>query len=441
MSHHRFARVSLIVAALGLNLAPVLLGSGAQAQSKAAPAAEAAKPETVRAEMFKLLDPTAFKTMMDAKQYPELMEKLKQADAFADKTPYEIYVINRMRIALGSASGDQKMTMTALESVINSGRLNTVEQRDFTNALASYYYNGKDYANAIVWYKRLLKDGGDPATVRNLMVRAYFLSGDMATAKQELQIGFAAAEKTGAIPTEDDLRLYTTAASKTKDNAAILAGMEKLVAYYPTDDFWSDLMNRLRNKQGYNQHLDLDTWRLQMTAEKVLAAEEYTELAELALLAGYPTEAKKAIDAGFAANVLGTGSNAAKHKKLRDQATKKSADDQKTIAGDEAAANKAKDGTGLVNLGYAYVTMDQFDKGIDLIQKGLAKGGLKRLEEAKLHLGVAHAKAGHKDEAIKALQAVSGNDGITDLAHYWVLYLNRPAPKAAATPAPAAVAK
>ncbi|MDZ4279118.1 MAG: ABC transporter substrate-binding protein, partial [Dehalococcoidia bacterium] len=45
------------------------------------------------------------------------------------------------------------------------------------------------------------------------------------------------------------------------------------------------------------------------------------------------------------------------------------ADDAKSIASGEASAMKSKDGTGLINLGYAFVTMDQFDKGLDLIQK------------------------------------------------------------------------
>src|SRR5947209_8258504 len=140
----------------------------------------------------------------------------------------------------------------------------------------------------------------------------------------------------------------------------------------------------MQTKPGYNSAHDIDVLRLQMAAQKTLAPEEYAELAELALAAGFPTEAKKALDAGFAAGELGTGSNAAKAKQLRDRANKGAADDAKNIASGEAGATKAKDGAALVNLGYAYVTMDQFDKGLALMEQGIAKGVAKRPDDYKL---------------------------------------------------------
>ncbi len=164
-------------------------------------------------------------------------------------------------------------------------------------------------------------------------------------------------------------------------------------------------------------------------------AEVAEELVELALKSNLPGEAKKVIDAGYAAGVLGTGSNAALHKKQRDQAVKSAADDVKNATANEAAANKSKDGTGLVNLGFAFVTTDQFDKGIELMQKGIAKGGLKRPAEARLQLAEAYAMAGRKDEAIKAFEGVTEKDGSGDLARYWIMWLNRPGQTAAAAPA------
>jgi tetratricopeptide (TPR) repeat protein len=158
-----------------------------------------------------------------------------------------------------------------------------------------------------------------------------------------------------------------------------------------------------------------------------MAAEEYQDMAELSLLAGQPIEAKQVLDNGFANGSLGTGTHAAKHKQLRAQADKQAADDTKNIGSGEASARKSKNGTGLINLGYAYVTLGQFDKGIALIQEGIAKGGLQNAEDAKLRLGYSYAMAGQKEEAIKTLETVTGNDGRGDLARYWILWVNRPA--------------
>jgi hypothetical protein len=431
MSQLRLARLSLIVAAIGLNAAPALLSSAhAQAKPAAAPAADAAKADTVRPELFKLLDPAMLKPLMAEKKYAEVQDKVNQADAFADKTPYENYVLDRTKLALGSSTGNDAMAMKALESVIGSGQLASADQAEFIQALGGYYYNAKNYPKAIEWMTRYQKESPTPLKVRNSLVRAHYLSGDYASARTGLLALVAEAEKAGTPVGLEDLRLLTSSAAKLKDTPTYVAAMEKLVAHYPSDDFWTDLLNRMRGKPTYNERLQLDAYRLENMAVKAMAPEEYSEMAELALLAGLPTEAKKALDAGFAAGALGTGSNAAKHKQLRDKANKSAADDTRNIASGEAAAAKSKDGLALVNLGYAYVTMDQFDKGIELMEKGVAKGGMKRPDEARLHLGVAYAKAGRKADALKTFETIKGDDGLTDLAKYWTLWLNRPAERA-----------
>ncbi len=262
--------------------------------------------------------------------------------------------------------------------------------------------------------------------MRPYIIRSYYFSNDLAKAKEELLIDLHANQKAGKQPAIEELQLLANTGAKTKDKATYLLALEQLVKFYPSDDYWTDLLNRTQGKEGYSTRFQLDVFRLEFAAVKAMAPEEYTEMAELALLAGLPTEAKKVMDAGFAAGVLGTGANGPKHKKVREQAAKGAADDVKNIASGEASAAKAKDGTGLVNLGYAYVTMEQFDKGLELIQKGIAKGGLKRPEDAKLRLGYSYAMAGRKDDAVATLSAVQGNDGLGDLARYWLLWLNRP---------------
>jgi hypothetical protein len=431
MSQFRLARLTLLLAAIGLNLAPAMSGLSL-AQAADAPAAPAPKADAVRQDMFKLLNPSEMQVLMDAKNYTEVQSRIDRADALPEKSAYETFVLNRLRIALASATNNSAMAITALDAVIESGRLTKAEQGDFIQALANYHYNAKDYPKAIVWFTRYQKETGDLAKVRPYIIRAYYFGNDLERAKQELLADLKASQQAGTAPALDAMQLLANTGAKTKDKATYLVALEQLVKYYPSDDYWTDLLSRTQGKDGYSARFQLDVLRLEFAAVKAMAPDEYAEMAELALLAAFPAEAKKVLDAGFAAGVLGSGPNGAKHKKLRDQAAKGTADDQKNIGAGEAAAAKAKDGTGMVNLGYAYVTMEQFDKGIDLIQKGIAKGGLKRPEDAKLRLGYSYAMAGRKDDAIKTLATVQGNDGLGDLARYWTLWLNRPAAASAA---------
>jgi hypothetical protein len=446
MSQFRFARLFMMLAAVGLNVAsttahaqkapmPAAATSGQSAPTPATGAAAMPPADSVRPELFKLLDPTAIKPLMEAKNYTEVQSRITQADAVPNRTPYEEYVLNRMKLSLASATSNDQQAMAALEAIITSERLKGAEQAEFINALANYYYNGKNYPKAIEWFKRYQKDSPTPEKVRPSLVRAYYLSNDFAATKTELLPIIAASEAAGKAPSQEDLRLLASAAIKMKDDATYLLALEKLAAFYPTDEILADLLNRgVSRKAGFDPQTNMiNVYRLEATAVKTMGADEYVDLAELSLAAGFPTEAKKAMDAGFAANVLGTGANAAKHKALRDKATKGAADDAKNIAAGEASAAKAKTGAGLVNLGWAYATMDQYDKGIGLIQQGIAKGGLKAPEEAKLRLGMAQARGGKKADAIATFQTIKGGAGAGDLAKYWILVLNAPASTGSAT--------
>ena len=427
MSQFRFARLALMLAAIGLNAAPALMHS-ASAQNKDAPAA-AAPADAVRPELFKLLDPAQIKPLMDAKNYAEVKNRVTQAEAVANRTPYETYVLNRMKLSLATATNDEQGMTSALEAILASGKLPATEQPNFMQALAGSYYNAKNYPKALEWYQRFQKDFPAQADAVNPpLLRSYYLSGDYATSLKMLRPMIDAADKAGKAPASDELRMYASSANKVKDDAAYLYGLEKLAAYYPTDDYWADVISRgVMRRPGFNQEVYItDVLRLQFAAEQKLSPEAYADLAELALKDGFPTEAKKVVDAGYAAGVLGTGSNAASHRQLRDRATKGAADDAKNIASGEASATKSKNGAGLVNLGWAYVTMDQFDKGIGFIEQGIAKGGLKQPDEAKLRLGMAYARAGKKDQAIKTFETVKGGSGAADIAKYWILLVNHP---------------
>ena len=428
MSQFRFARLALMLAAIGLNAAPALTHSALAQNKDAAQAAAQPKPDSVRPELFKLLDPAQIKPLMDAKNYGEVQNRITQAEAFPDKTPYEVYVLNRMKLSLGTSTNNDQMATSALEAILASGKLPDADKNNFSQALATYYYNAKNYPKAIELYKRIQANGGGTDAINSALIRSYYLSGDYATALKAQEPVLEAQEKAGKTPSQEDLRLYASAANKIKDDAAYLRGLEKLAAFYPNDDFWSDLISRgIVRKPGFSDANITNVLRLQFATVKQMSPEGYTELAELALKDGFPTEAKKVVDAGFAAGALGTGSSAAQHRQLRDRATKGAADDAKNIAAGEASAAKSKNGAGLVNLGWAYVTMDQFDKGIGFIEQGIAKGGLKSPDEAKLRLGMAYARAGQKDKAIQTFQTVKAGGGLSDTAKYWILALNHPA--------------
>jgi hypothetical protein len=257
------------------------------------------------------------------------------------------------------------------------------------------------------------------------MIQTQYLSGDLAGVSKELVADIQAAERSGAMPSEDRINMLMNAAIKQRDVGSETFALERLVMYYPKKEYWVTLLSRLQSKPGFSDRLALDTYRLSLATGSMTAGADFSKMAQLALQAGSGAEAVQVVDKGFAAGALGTGAEADRSRRLRDLITKRVAEAKKTAAADEQTALAAKDGNDLVTIGLNQVFEGQKARGVQLMQQGIAKGGLKRPEDAKLHLAIAQLMAGETAKAQATLKTVSGADGTSDLARLWSLYARR----------------
>ncbi len=432
MPQYRFARLTILLAALSLPLgvtyaadyksgAPDVKLDTSNFKSGKADAKKVEEKESAREVIVKSLN--AIAELVNAKKFPEAQAELAKAEATKDLTPYESYFIERSRAAIASASGNDELLSRSLEALINSGRLDATESRSFLKTLAGNSYNKKNYAKSIAWIQQLYKTGYRDEETQNVLVHAYFFNNEDANVIKELRSDLAALEKAGKVPDEDQINLYRNSAVKLKDLPTYTDALEKLVTYYPKPEHWNDLLGRLESSRTVAERLTLDLYRLRLVSVQSLSEADTKEMAELAVLAVLPGEAKKILEAGYKSGALGVGNNAADHKKLLEKVSKSAADDLKGIAQGELAASKLKEGNGLINVGFAYVSHGQFDKGISLMEQGIKVGKLKQPEDAKLHLAEAYMLANRKDEAIQTLKGIQGEEGLTTLARYWLLYL------------------
>jgi hypothetical protein len=258
-----------------------------------------------------------------------------------------------------------------------------------------------------------------------MLIQSQYLSGDFAGAAKELMVEVQGAERAGSPPPEDRLKLLLNAASKQGDNNAYVFAMEKLVTYYPKKEYWVDLLSRMQRKGNFSDRLSLDAYRLSLATGSMAAASDYMEMAQLALQADLASEGKQVMDKGMSSGALSTGAQAERAKRLQALVDKKLAEDTASRAEDERQAAAAKSGDAMVVLGMSLVYAGQASKGVELIQQGIAKGGLKRPEDAKLHLGIAQLAAGDKAKAQATFKSVQGADGTADLARLWALYARR----------------
>ncbi len=405
---------ALMVVALGTGVATVT-STPAHAQAEA----EKSKGPTVRAEMGKPFQ--EIQALLNSKDYANATEKVNALAKMEKLTPYELFSIERMRAVIAVGSNDNPGLTKSMEAMLATEFLSDAERKSFSSSLAGTYFNGKQYPKARDWAQRNLEFGGDKAQMRDLIARSYYLENDFVASAKVMEELLAEDIKNNRTPAEKDLRLAYSAYQNAKDNTNATRMLEKMVEFHPQKEYWADLIYRIKTRPGFSERLLLDAYRLQFTTDNVEEGAEYVDMAELAMLAGLPVEAKIYIDAGFEKKVVGAGKDAVKQKQLRDRIHKQAAEDVKALDAGEATAKNAKTGVGLVNIGYNYVVNNQVERGIALIEQGISKGGLKSVDEAKLHLGMAYLKAGNRDKAKEVFATIQSTDGAADLGRFWLL--------------------
>jgi outer membrane protein assembly factor BamD (BamD/ComL family) len=421
MTRTRIFKAALLGTALAFgSFAAVMAPADAFAQKAKE---EKGKPagDTVRPEVGKPL--TEAQDLMKAKKFKEAVAKIREADNVADKTPFEDFMVEQMRLVAAYQAGDTPTAEKAFETVAASGRMPAQQLLTFELAFAQQYYQQKNYAKAITWIQRYMKDGGNDATMRTLLIQSYYFNKDFGSVVKEVNADIAAVEKAGRKPDENDLKLLASAYNEMKNEAGYTTVLEKLVQYYPNKNYWADLVSRIQRKPGFNQdRMALDSYRLMNSLGMLTTTGQIMEMAQLALQAGNPGEAQAIVDKGYAAGLLGQGAEAERHKRLKDLAAKNVAEDKKTLAQTEQQAVAGGNPGPMLRVAEAYAGYGQYDKAISLTEQALTKGtALKAPDDARLHLVTYYLATGQKAKAEATAKQIKATDGPADLARLYLL--------------------
>jgi hypothetical protein len=357
--------------------------------------------------------------LLKAQRFKEALAKVREADAVSNKTANEQTLIERMRLSASLAAGDTAGAERAFEALGN--KLPQADQLKVMESLAGSYYRAKDLGKAMHWAQRYIKEGGTSPGMRQLVLQVQYEQGDFASVAKTLAAEVAADEKAGRTPAEDRLQLLAYSQQKLNDTAGYVNTMEKLVAYHPKKNYWADLIARVPRKPGFSDRYALDIYRLKLATGNMTETSDFMEMAQLAVQAGNPVEAKKVVEQGYASGALGKGPEAERHKRLADLVEKNVAQEQAAQEQEVSEATAARSGDALVSIGFDLAMRGDATKGVALIEQGIAKGQLKRPDEAQLRLGMAQLGAGQKAKAVKTLRAVKGVDGTADIARLWAL--------------------
>jgi hypothetical protein len=268
-------------------------------------------------------------------------------------------------------------------------------------------------------------ENGPDDKVRAALADALYASGDYANAARQLQFEVQAAERNGRAPAEARLLLLRQCYERLGDENAAVWALEKLVTYYPSRTYWTELLDRVQKRPDFGARLALDVDRLRLLVGALHSPADYLQMAERARQAGLPSEAKKVVDAGFASGVLGTGPDAVRQRALQAELARASAEEFRRISTPqaEAAARAARDGIEMHRLGLALFMAGDRSRGLALMEAAAARGisDENKPSDAKLRLGIVLLANGDRAQAIQVFGTVGGMHGAKDLAQLWLI--------------------
>jgi tetratricopeptide (TPR) repeat protein len=386
-------------------------------------AADAPAKQTNSAKVGKIL-----KDVQDDiknKKYADAITKLREADGTAGKNAYDQHLINDMMGFCAAHTNDYALAAKSWEAEVEDGMLTPQEQQQKTRALSELNYQLKNYDKAIDYGNRAIKGGYGDEQTKTLVGQAYYLKGDW---KGTLHFEESVVDpiiKGGGKPSSEALQLILSSCVKLEDAACQTKALERLVTYDPKPEYWYNLLFGLMKETANSDTNTLEVYRLMLEVDVLKSADDFTEMAQLALEVGSPGEAQRALQRALDRNVFTDQRTKDKNQRLLEKAKQAAAVDQASLDKVAKEADAGTNGAKNAGMGLAYFGYGQYDKAVDEFLKATSKGGLKNPAETQLLLGIAQLKSGHKDDAIKSFKAVKGDPILERLSNFWILHAHQ----------------
>lgn len=345
--------------------------------------------------------------------------KLAAAKAGAT-SPEERYLIAQLQLKLADKTKNEAEIAAALEAMLATGLVPQAQVPVVTLTLAKARYNAKQYDQAAALFERVIQLQPNNAEATNLLAQTRIVQGRGEDSLALLQKSIAQQTASGGKAPADLYERAVAVAYNARSPMALTLSRD-WVAAYPSPATWADALRIYRNLNTLDPAATLDALRL-TRAVNALKDADYERYAYIALMRGYPAEAKAVLEQGAAAGAIDVTKTP--YKELFDESKKKAAGE---AGGLDSAAQKAlQSGAArqLVTTGDLLYGYGQYAKAAELYRAALAKSGVDK-DLANLHLGLALANAGDKAGATAALKAVTGPRA--ELAKYALIYVGSPA--------------
>ena len=418
--------VSTLALAAGISLAGLPLEADAARKKKEEPVAEENQPNFSN-EFRKQAGPVQ-KDVSDQK-WPEVLAGVAELEQIPELTTDDRRVILSWKLQAQQATGDREGLMKTIEQFLEGGFAAPEQIGPMNQQLAAWYNGQKNMEKTRAHYRAFIDATPDATAAELATMGSLYLQGEQWQEGIDwINRSIAASEAAGEAPEEVLFQRLDGAYVTLDDRVGRLNNLEALIKRYPKPDYYSRLLAIYANSTTDDRTLMINAYRLALVDAGLATVGEHLGYADTALVLGSPGEALRAMEKGMAAGIVpSAGSN----QEIVQEAKAAVARDRRDLPKDSEAAAKDPAGEFDVKVGLGFYSLGEWEKSVETVKRGLAKGGVKRKDDANMLLGAALVELGRYDEAKQAFGAAAAaagsNDFMRRLAGLWTAYADREA--------------
>jgi lipopolysaccharide biosynthesis regulator YciM len=361
---------------------------------------------------------------LQANQFAEGLKQLAAAEAITPLTPFDKKTIDELKAFAYIKTNDFKSADHAYEDALATGAANAEETNRYTRAVFSIAVQTQQWPKAIEFGKKLVEADTANADIYLAVTQSYYLQKDCKDAVVWADKSIAYARVQHETPKENLFLFKLQCAFDNNDNAGTIAALEDLIRLTGKTDYWNKLLRIERQDEREDRNL-LMIYRIMYNTNSMNAASDYMEMAQLLGDAALPGEAAVVIDKGLSAGTIGADGKDRATRLLN--SVKQRADaDKKGLVQFDSEANKSAAGELDVKLGEVYYGFGDYQNAVTAINRGIAKGQVKHLDEAYVYLGLAQVAQKNTADAKKAFAQLKTVPTISPrVLKLWNLYAEK----------------
>jgi len=400
---------------------------------------EGEEPKSEYSKEFRKLA-AKVQTAVNDKKWPEVLAGLPELEALPSQTRDEQKAIATWRLQATQGVGDQDAFAAAIESFLAEGFADPENVGAMHRQLAAHYSAKQDKEKTLLHFQQFVDATPDAQPDEyETLGRLHLQANHFQEAAQYLGKAIETSASKNEKPKEMWFQLRDRCFIEMKDDAGRVANLESLVGYYPDKEYYSRIVAIYQAQSQDDRIVMLNAYRLAVSDPQggLATVGGYLNYADTALVAGSPGEAARALERGMKDGIV---PSAGTNQQTLAEARNAVAQDKKSLPAESAAAAKNAKGEVDVKVGLGFYSTGEFEKAVEATRRGIAKGGVARLDDANLLLGASLLELGRRDEARAAFDAAAAaaaeGSPMKRIAGLWVIRVTRS--ETTTEPAPAA---